>query len=119
MTHERKVSTSTGVLGARRSEIGSREFSSELTKDLHQSFETWNVQTIGTWTRSSPVLQQKLGITAINETISMDAHKTSVDLEIVFSVVDESRHPLFSGFLDEFGNLQKHRIREYFDYSIF
>ena len=30
---------------------------------------------------------------------------------VIFSFVDESRHPPWSGFLDEFGNLQEHKIR--------
>ena len=38
--------------------------------------------------------------------------KQCVDMVNVFSVVDEGSHPLGSGFLDEFGNLQEHKIRE-------
>ena len=38
-----------------------------------------------------------------------------IDMGIVFRFVDESRHPLWAGFLDEFGNLQEHKIREYLE----
>ena len=38
-----------------------------------------------------------------------------VDMQIVFSFVDESRHPPWAGFLDEFGDLQEHKIREYLE----
>ena len=61
-------------------------------------------------------LEKKLGMSAINATFSMDAYKNQcIDMGIVFSFVDESRHPPWSGFLDEFGNLQEHKIREYLE----
>ena len=38
-----------------------------------------------------------------------------IDMENVFSFVDESRRPPWAGFLDEFGNLEEHKIREYWE----
>ena len=39
-----------------------------------------------------------------------------IDMAIVFSFVHESRHPPWSGFLDEFGNLQEHNSRIFWVY---
>ena len=55
------------------------------------------------------ILGKKLRMSAINATEPMYWHG------IVFSIVDESRHPPWAGFLDEFGNLQEHKIREYLE----
>ena len=49
----------------------------------------------------------------------MQSYQTkSIDMENVHNVVDESRHPPWSGFLDDFGNLQEHKnSRKFGEYS--
>ena len=42
----------------------------------------------------------------------------SIDMEIVFSFVDESSHPPWSGFLDEFGSLTRTQISRMFEKCI-
>ena len=36
-----------------------------------------------------------------------------IDMRNVHGVVDESRHPSWARFSEEFGNLQEHKIREH------
>ena len=136
---KKKSRPGTRKLDARWFKIGSRKFSSEWTREgsssrqetgaersnpnkewrepsrheetccmLTLGSETWNTQTIDTRKRSFKIWRRCW------ECLQSTQHFQCFDMEIVFSFVDESRHPLWSRFVDEFGNLQEHKKSKIF-----
>ena len=55
------------------------------------------------------ILEKKMGTSAIN---LQWIHTRTTHCIGVLGYVDENSHPPWSGFLDEFGNLQEHKNRE-------
>ena len=69
-----------------------------------------NTPTIDTWVSK---FGEEVGVVCNQRNIlNGRIQNQCIDMEIVCSFVDESTHPLWSGLLDEFGNLQEHQIRE-------
>ena len=79
----------------------------------HQRSETWNARIIDTWVRSSSVCGKVGNVCNQRNILNGRIQNKCIHMQIVFDIVDDSRHPPLAELCVNFGDLQEHKIRKY------